>query len=119
MCHLFFQHEFGLKCSAGRIAVGVDVRADGGYVIWWPGIGLPVISEKPMAMWPEWLAHNLSSSSRISSRIRVPDDHALIHLIRVVASAREGSGTSSLSGPRAAQVRWLHPACSTLTPPRH
>ena len=90
MCHLFFQHEFGLKCSAGRIAVGVDVRADGGYVIWWPGIGLPVISEKPMAMWPEWLAHNLSSSSRISSRIRVPDDHALIHLIRVVASAREG-----------------------------
>jgi hypothetical protein len=25
-----------LRCSRGRIAPGVDVRADGGYVIWWP-----------------------------------------------------------------------------------
>ena len=34
--HLFFKHAQGLRCSRGRIAPGVDVRADGGYVIWWP-----------------------------------------------------------------------------------
>jgi Bifunctional DNA primase/polymerase, N-terminal len=34
--HLFWRHAEGLRCSAGRIAKGVDVRADGGYVIWWP-----------------------------------------------------------------------------------
>ena len=34
--HLFFKHAPSLRCSRGRIAPGIDVRADGGYVIWWP-----------------------------------------------------------------------------------
>jgi hypothetical protein len=89
--HLFFQHEPGLRCNAGRIAAGVDIRADGGYVIWWPGVGLPVTSKMPIARWPNWLIQQFSSSPRrISSRIRIPDDHALGQLIRFVASAREG-----------------------------
>src|SRR5262249_11664383 len=29
--HLFWRHADGLRNSAGRIAPGVDVRADGGY----------------------------------------------------------------------------------------
>jgi hypothetical protein len=89
--HVLFRHESGLRCSTGRIAAGVDVRADGGYVIWWPGVGLPVTSKMPVAPWPNWLLQQFSSSPRrISSRIRVPDDHALVHLIRLVASARDG-----------------------------
>jgi Bifunctional DNA primase/polymerase, N-terminal len=89
--HLFFQHESGLRCSAGRIASGVDVRADGGYVIWWPCVGLPVISEVPVARWPNWLHQQFPSSPcRISSRIRVPDDYAVMHLIRLIARAPEG-----------------------------
>lgn len=31
--HLFFAHPEGLKCSADKLAKGVDVRAEGGYVI--------------------------------------------------------------------------------------
>jgi len=89
--HLFFQHESGLRCSAGWIAAGVDVRADGGYVIWWPGVGLPVISEMPVAPWPNWLRHQLSHSRRkITSRITVPDGHVLMRLVRLIAGAREG-----------------------------
>lgn len=90
--HLFFQHESGLRSSAGRIAAGVDVRADGGYIIWWPCVGLPVISEVPVAPWPNWLLRQQlpSAPRRISSRIRVPDDHELMHLIRLIARAREG-----------------------------
>jgi hypothetical protein len=40
--HLFFRHSPGLRCSSGRVTAGVDVRADGGYVIDWHREGLPV-----------------------------------------------------------------------------
>jgi hypothetical protein len=53
--HLLFNHAQGLRCSAGRVATGVDVRADGGYVIWWPRAGLRVLSDAPVADWPGWL----------------------------------------------------------------
>ena len=52
--HLLFAHAPGLRCSTGRIADGVDVRAEGGYVIWWPREGYP-IEEAELAEWPEWL----------------------------------------------------------------
>ena len=42
--HYLFQHHPGLRNSASRIAPGVDVRANGGYIIWWPTTGLPVFS---------------------------------------------------------------------------
>jgi len=54
--HLLFDHRAGMCCSASRIAIGVDVRGDGGYCIWWPGAGLPVLCGKPRAPWPDWLA---------------------------------------------------------------
>jgi hypothetical protein len=54
--HLLFGHRSGMCCSASRIAIGVDVRGDGGYCIWWPGAGLPVVCDKPPAPWPDWLA---------------------------------------------------------------
>ena len=53
-CHLLFEHAPGLRCSTGRIAEGVDVRAEGGYVIYWPREGLP-IEDLPIVAWPEWL----------------------------------------------------------------
>jgi hypothetical protein len=89
--HLLFRHTPGLRCSAGRITPGIDVRGDGGYVIWWPAAGLPVLSDVPLAPWPEWLHVKLSSLKRPRSpRITVPDNHALARLVRLVAGAREG-----------------------------
>jgi hypothetical protein len=52
--HLLFRHAPGLRCSDGKIADGVDVRADGGYAIWWPREGFGV-DDWPLADWPEWL----------------------------------------------------------------
>jgi hypothetical protein len=52
--HLLFRHAVGLRCSTSRIAPGVDVRADGGYAIWWPREGLP-IEDWPLCEWPDWL----------------------------------------------------------------
>lgn len=48
--HFLFQHSPGMRCSVGRIAPGVDVRADGGYIIWWP-----CSLDEPPAPWPDWL----------------------------------------------------------------
>ena len=41
--------------SAGRIAPGIDARATGGYVVWWPAAGLRVEHSGTLAPWPEWL----------------------------------------------------------------
>jgi hypothetical protein len=54
--HWLFGHAHGVgRNSAGRIAPGVDVRGEGGYVIWWPAHGRHVASDAPMAHWPNWL----------------------------------------------------------------
>jgi len=52
--HLLFKHAEGLRKSEGRIAVDVDVRADGGYFIWWPRESFP-FEVHPIAEWPNWL----------------------------------------------------------------
>lgn len=89
--HLLFQHAFDIRCSASKIAPGVDVRGDGGYVIWWPIAGLPVLREATLARWPEWLRTQLVSPHRpAASRATVPDCRALTRLVRLVAGAREG-----------------------------
>ena len=89
--HLLFQHQHGMRCSVGKIAAGVDVRADGGYVIWWPAAGLPVISDMPVAAWPAWLcAPLMSRPGSTIHRVTVPDQYALIRLVRLVAGARAG-----------------------------
>jgi hypothetical protein len=53
--HLLFRHTPGVHNSASRIGPGVDVRGTGGYVIVPPSPGYTVISDAPVAAWPEWL----------------------------------------------------------------
>jgi hypothetical protein len=56
--HLLFRHRQGLRTSKGQIAKGVDVRGEGGFVIWWPREGLAV-EDRPLADWPEGLGRAL------------------------------------------------------------
>ncbi len=53
--HLLFHHAFGVRNSASRIAAGVDVRGEGGYIIHPPSTHYSVISDAPIAHWPDWL----------------------------------------------------------------
>ena len=53
--HLYFQSEPGLRCSTSRVALGVDVRAAGGYVIV-AGPGYRVVDDALVEKWPAGLS---------------------------------------------------------------
>jgi Bifunctional DNA primase/polymerase, N-terminal len=57
--HLLFEPTQGLTNSAGKLARGVDIRARGGYVVWWPCIGLEVEHPKGLAEMPAWMVEAL------------------------------------------------------------
>jgi hypothetical protein len=100
--HVLYRHRAGLTCSAGKIARGVDVRADGGYAIWWPAAGLPVLEDNGIKPWPDWLTPLLepapvipavSISRRALAKRRQdlrPTLHRSLGIIRSVAHAGEG-----------------------------
>jgi hypothetical protein len=70
--HLLFRHAPGLRCSTSRIAPGVDVKADGGYAIFWPRQGLAV-KDLPLAEWPGWLLQLALEQKDEGSAKRDPD----------------------------------------------
>jgi hypothetical protein len=56
--HLLFKTDGAIRNSANLIAPGVDVRATGGYIVWWPAHGGTVLDFLPLAKlppWPGWL----------------------------------------------------------------
>ena len=57
--HLLFRHAPGVRNSESKIAPGIDVRGEGGYIIWWPGFGGNVLCAAPLAEWPRWLLKDL------------------------------------------------------------
>lgn len=58
--HVLFRHAAGLRCWTGRPVSGVDGRADGGYIVWWPSEGERVVCEELPAPWPDWLLAELT-----------------------------------------------------------
>jgi Bifunctional DNA primase/polymerase, N-terminal/Primase C terminal 2 (PriCT-2) len=62
--HLYFRHAPGLRCSTGRIAPGIDLKTEGGFVIVWSREGLP-FEEHPLCEMPDWLrAEAIAASGR-------------------------------------------------------
>jgi hypothetical protein len=99
--HLFFRHMPGLRCTVSRIAPGVDVKAEGGAVIYWPAAGLPVLSDAPLAAWPTWLAPPpkpapARSYEPAGSRPATHIEAALGGLVRTIAGAPPGERNARL-----------------------
>lgn len=84
--HMVFKHQPGLRCSASRIAPGCDVRADGGYVVWWPAAGCPEWLDDDPQPWPVWLLSGLATrpvntEPRELSAIAPPSAAAVVELL--------------------------------------
>jgi hypothetical protein len=52
--HILFKAVPGLRCSTSQIAPGIDIRSDGGFIVWWPRQGLPWEGH-PLCEMPGWL----------------------------------------------------------------
>lgn len=99
--------------SAGRIAPGVDVRAAGGYVIWWPAAGLAVDHPDSLAPWPAGLLALLLPPPRprtIAAPIAVPDRYIRAAVERGcerIRQAPQGSRNSTLNSEAYALARLI------------
>ena len=73
--HLYFRWPGPVRNSVGRIAAGVDVRGDGGYVIVPPSPGYSVADDAPVAEAPDWLLPALLAPPEAPSPPPAPPDH--------------------------------------------
>ena len=62
--HYLFHDPGGVRCSSNSLAPGVDVRADGGYIIWHPAAGLPVEHADTYAKVPWALAEAIQAKTK-------------------------------------------------------
>jgi hypothetical protein len=90
--HLLFQHNDAMACTVAKIALGVDTRATGGYIVWWPAAGLPIISDAQPALWPEWLLAEFRPKPQPPrTTAAISRGHGWLRgLVRIVANSTEG-----------------------------
>jgi RecA-family ATPase len=103
--HLLYRMpDLEIRNSASTVAVGIDVRAEGGYIIWWPAHGynatgsLDELTEPPM-----WLLRVLTTErpQRAPSKhtsAKIPEGTRNDTLFRLAAGFRRaGAGSTELS----------------------
>ena len=113
--HYFFKSS-GVKMpnSQGKVAPGVDVRGDGGYIIWWPCIGCEVYLDEDIAPWPATLdavarapKPRTKQESRIVKALAAPSADSALRVLADAVAIIE----ACLEGNRHSTIRDL---CMTL-----
>ena len=98
--HLHFRHAPGVRCSTGRPVPGVDVRAEGGYIIAWYAAGFECLDHAPRAPWPGWLTREILPPAPPRPPVRPVtasvSDAGIAALGAKVAGAAEGNRNSIL-----------------------
>jgi hypothetical protein len=99
--HLLFAPNDKIKCSTSRLGPHIDTRGAGGYIIWWPPLGLEVLHAGVLAPVPDWIIEALNPkvvpiATRISATAHRPSVAALRGALNVLAGAREGERNQAL-----------------------
>ena len=55
--HLYFLNDAAIRCSSDKIALGVDTRGEGGYVILPPSPGYTWVNGSDLFNLPPWPPH--------------------------------------------------------------
>lgn len=94
--HLLFKHHPGLRNTQAKLALGVDTRAEGGYVLWWPATIEHGHHRAPLADLPDWLVEALTppppETRPAMQRPRTPAaaKAKIEGIVGTIAAAREG-----------------------------
>jgi Bifunctional DNA primase/polymerase, N-terminal len=116
--HLLFRWRDGLRNSAGRIAPGVDVRGEGGYIIWWPAHRCPVLDFLPLdelPPWPSWIVLPERQPKKFDGASRygraVADPFQVGVLANFVRESRDGERNNRLfwAACRLAEMKFERP----------
>jgi len=96
--HLAFRNGGETGNSASRLAGGIDVRGNGGYVIAWFLHGCELLDPSPPAPWPRWVARRLAPPKPGHRIFKPPTDfpRALTGVVNRLASAVEGERNAIL-----------------------
>ena len=88
--HLLFKPRDDFKCSGSKVWRGIDTRGRGGYVIWWPALGLDVLHRGALAEVPEWFMRKLNPPVSVRASRPVKASKNIEGLIGTLLRAREG-----------------------------
>lgn len=95
--HYLFRHAPGVRNNASKIAAGLDVRGDGGYVIFPPSEGYTVEHDTGIADWPDWLLE-LVLPQPIERKVNGTNPHVEINSKRLEGFIRSVLGRVSSAG---------------------
>jgi hypothetical protein len=92
--HLIFKHNELARTGNNRLGDGIDVKANGGYIVWWPAFGRRVPCDAPISEWPDWLIAKQQPKAPPSSFPGGSISKNLEPVARFVESLQEGSRNS-------------------------
>jgi Bifunctional DNA primase/polymerase, N-terminal len=90
-----------LKNSVSLVGRNIDIRGEGGYIIWWPASGGEFASEAVIAEFPRWIISYLKRKKtllekRQQGEVYSGDTHNIERLLRFVKASREGERNNRL-----------------------
>jgi hypothetical protein len=100
--HLHYRYTQGIGLAGGEQIKGVDVRGDGGMMIYWFAFGLHCIDHSPPAPWPDWLTPiiwppKLKLTPTQIKRFDAHPDRTIDRILQRIAQTANGSRNSALN----------------------
>lgn len=107
--HLLFNHYPGLRNWTARPVLGVDGRADGGYVVYWPAMGFQANS-RPILEWPANLYPLFAVKAKAKAEnqpVGPISDTKLLGIMRAIGNAANGERNDLLFWGACRVAEWI------------